>query len=73
MFEMVYETLLAHELEKKGMPIQRQLLLPVEYGGLRVADATRGDQTSRERLHRRLVCTPARESPSRGLAYRLYR
>ena len=43
MFEMVYQRLLAHELERKGVPVQRQLLLPVEYGGLRVAEAYRID------------------------------
>ncbi|MFO0355940.1 MAG: GxxExxY protein [Sphingobacteriaceae bacterium] len=34
LFEKVYETCLAYELEKKGYKVVRQLKLPIEYNGV---------------------------------------
>jgi len=36
LLESVYETCLAHELTKRGLPVKRQVEVPVEYDGLRL-------------------------------------
>lgn len=43
LLESVYEACLAHELRKRGFDVKRQLLLPVIYDGIEVADALRVD------------------------------
>ena len=43
LLESAYETCLAHELEKQGLPVQRQVLMPVRYEGLVVDNGYRID------------------------------
>ena len=43
LLESVYEACVAHELEKKGMKVRRQLALPVVYDGLEFKEAYRLD------------------------------
>jgi GxxExxY protein len=43
LLESVYEACLAHELRKRGFNVKRQLLLPIIYDGIEVADALRVD------------------------------
>jgi GxxExxY protein len=43
LLESVYETCLAHELTTRGLSVQRQQVLPVEYEGLRLASGYRLD------------------------------
>lgn len=43
LLESVYETCLAHELQKRGRAVQRQLSLPVFYDGIRLDAGLRLD------------------------------
>jgi GxxExxY protein len=43
LLESVYEACLAHELEKRGMPARRQVVLPVVYDGVRIDAGLRLD------------------------------
>ena len=42
-FESVYEVLLAHELTKAGLSIERQKPMPIIYDGIRFDEAFRSD------------------------------
>ena len=43
LLETVYEVLLAHDLESKGIPIQRQLAIPIRYNGIIFNEGFRAD------------------------------
>jgi GxxExxY protein len=43
LLESVYEVCLAHELEKRGLRVERQVPLPVVYDGIRFKEAVRLD------------------------------
>lgn len=43
LFESVYETVLGYELEKRGLGIIRQKLLPVIYEGVKIDEGFRAD------------------------------
>lgn len=43
LLESVYETVLAKELEHRGMRVQRQVPVPIEYNGLRFEEGFRAD------------------------------
>ncbi len=43
LFESVYETLLAHLLQKEGFDIQRQVPVPIQFDGLRFDEGFRAD------------------------------
>ncbi|REL38839.1 GxxExxY protein [Rhodohalobacter sp. SW132] len=43
LFESVYEVALAHELQKDGLDVKRQLGIPVHYDGLRMDQGYRAD------------------------------
>jgi GxxExxY protein len=43
LLETVYEVVLAHELRKKKLPVQRQLPMPIMYDGIRFDEAFRLD------------------------------
>ena len=43
LLESVYETCLAHELRKRGLTVARQVLLPIEYDGIRLDAGLRLD------------------------------
>ena len=34
LLESVYEVVLAHEMEKRGLAIERQVSIPIQYNGL---------------------------------------
>ena len=36
LLESVYETCLVHELTQRGLNVQRQVVLPIQYGGLQI-------------------------------------
>jgi GxxExxY protein len=42
-FEKVYEEILYHELVKRDIPVQRQLLMPIQYETLFIPDAYKLD------------------------------
>jgi GxxExxY protein len=50
LLESVYETCLAHELRKIGIPSRRQVPLAIEYDGLRFDEAFRLDLLVADRL-----------------------
>jgi len=43
LFESVYEVCLAHELTQRGLKVERQVALPVHYGGVRLEAGLRLD------------------------------
>lgn len=43
LLESVYETCLVHEIEKRGLSVERQVALPVEYDGIRLDAGLRLD------------------------------
>jgi GxxExxY protein len=42
-FEIVYEVLLAHELRKHGYSVERQVLVPITWDGIRFDEGFRAD------------------------------
>lgn len=52
LLESIYETCLAHELQKRGFVVERQVKLPVVYDGLMFEDGLRIDLL----VERRVVC-----------------
>ncbi len=43
LLETVYEVLLSHELELKGLRVKRQVQIPIEYHGIRFDEGFRAD------------------------------
>lgn len=43
LLESVYEVILAHELRKSGLAVERQKPMPIEYDGIRFDEAYRTD------------------------------
>lgn len=43
LLESVYETVLCHELQKRGLKIARQMSVPIEYDGLHFDEGFRAD------------------------------
>ena len=43
LLELVYEVVLAHELEQRGLKVQRQVPIPIEYEGIRFQEGFRAD------------------------------
>lgn len=43
LLESVYEVLLAHELEKCGLAVERQVAIPIEYHGISFSEGFRAD------------------------------
>ena len=43
MLETVYEVIMAHELKKRGMHVERQMRVPIEYEDLKFEEGFRAD------------------------------
>jgi len=43
LLETVYETILANELEKRNLSVERQVSIPIEYGGIKFKEGFRAD------------------------------
>jgi len=43
LLESVYEVILAHELEKCGLAVERQVSIPIEYHGISFSEGFRAD------------------------------
>lgn len=43
LLESVYEIILAHELEKRGLSVKRQVPIPIEYKGIKFDEGFRTD------------------------------
>ena len=43
LLESVYETILTHELVKRGVRVERQVAIPVRYDGVEIAEGFRAD------------------------------
>lgn len=50
LLESVYEVVLAHELTKRGLRVQRQLAIPIVYEGIRFDEAFRADLVVNEKV-----------------------
>ncbi len=43
LLELVYEVILAHELEQRGLKVQRQVPIAIEYAGIQFQEGFRAD------------------------------
>jgi GxxExxY protein len=43
LLESVYETILAHKFEGRGLVVERQLIIPIEFDGKKFAEGFRAD------------------------------
>lgn len=43
LLESVYEVILAHQLRQRGLHVERQVPIPIEYGGVKFDEAFRAD------------------------------
>jgi GxxExxY protein len=43
LLELVYEVILAHELERRGLKVQKQVPIPIEYEGIKFQEGFRVD------------------------------
>ena len=43
LLESVYEVVLAHELKRRGLEVQRQMVIPIEYEGIKFDEGFRAD------------------------------
>jgi len=50
LLESVYEVLLAHELQKAGLTIARQVPIPIEYEGIRFDEGFRADMVVEDKV-----------------------
>ncbi|MDL1983051.1 MAG: GxxExxY protein [Deltaproteobacteria bacterium] len=50
LLESVYEIVLAHELAKRGLKVERQALIPIEYNGLKFREGFRADVVVEEKI-----------------------
>lgn len=50
LFESVYETVLAHEIEKRGLAVERQKVIPIIYEGLFLDEGFRADLVIDDRI-----------------------
>ena len=50
LLESVYEIVLAHELAKRGLKVERQVPIPIEYNGLKFQEGFRADIVVEEKI-----------------------
>ena len=50
LLESVYEIVLAHELAKRGLKVERQVPIPIEYDGLKFQEGFRADIVVEEKI-----------------------
>jgi len=50
LLETVYEVALAHELQKRGLRVRRQVPIPIEYDGLKFEEGFRADLLVEEQV-----------------------
>jgi GxxExxY protein len=62
LFESVYEVVLAHELPKKGLTVERQKAMSIFYDGIRFDEAFRADSVVNEKVVVALKSTDALSS-----------
>lgn len=43
LLESVYEIILAHELQQRGLHVERQVIVPIEYQGIQFSEGFRAD------------------------------
>jgi len=49
LLEMVYEVALATELQRRGLKVERQIPVPIEFKGLKFDEGFQADMISREK------------------------
>ena len=50
LLESVYEVVLAYELKKRGLKVERQVPIPIEYDGLKFQEGFRADIVVEEKI-----------------------
>ena len=56
LLEIVYETILAHQLSQRGFDVKRQVAIPIEYRGLRFNEGFRADLIVENKVIVELKC-----------------
>ena len=56
LLEMVYEIILAHQLKQQGFEVNRQVAIPIEYGGLKFDEGFRADLVIENKVIIELKC-----------------
>lgn len=56
LLETVYEAILAHELQRRGLRIDRQVSIPIEYQGLKFDEGFRADLLVENKVIIELKC-----------------
>jgi len=56
LLETVYEVVLAHQLRQRGLQVERQVAIPIEYNGLRFDEGFRADIIVEDRVIIELKC-----------------
>ena len=56
LLETVYEVILAHELGRRGLRVERQIPVPITYDGLRFVEGFRADLIVEEKVIVELKC-----------------
>lgn len=56
LLESVYETVLAHELDRDGLRVERQVTIPVEYQGMKFEEGFRADLVVESKVIVELKC-----------------
>jgi GxxExxY protein len=54
--ETVYEVILAHELRRRGLAVERQVSIPIEYQGLKFDEGFRADLLVENKVIVELKC-----------------
>lgn len=50
LLESVYEVVLAHELQERGLKVERQVIIPIEYRGIKFDEGFRADIIAEDRV-----------------------
>ena len=56
LLETVYEVILANQLQQKGLKVERQKAIPIEYGGIRFNEGFRADLIIENKVIVELKC-----------------
>jgi GxxExxY protein len=59
LLESVYEVVLAHELRERGLHVERQVKVPLQYKGIRFDEAFRADMVIENKVIAELKCVEA--------------
>ena len=71
LLETVYETVFAAELRQRGLSVERQVAVPIEYRGIRFDEGFRADRRAQGRADKAIVSS-SRKSPPFVIDHRIF-